>query len=521
MAARTVGDALGVNPVDDAELTRSAEVLRALLDRFLGGQPEPAARSAFLARLEEHLDRSPRELPVVTERWAAYEHVDVQLALESWLTERGLSWQVIGTAHHARRHRTLAEMLDFSRHDPSWSVSQPDWVHLPVSVDATHPCVSFGVFLVDTADPLVVLMRGPDPQVGHDGVSLEVLCADADLVTGLVADLRDLAVELSPVRGQVVTLAPADRPGGSPISFLRRPALTREQLVLPDGTLNAVERQVVGIAQLKPRLLASGQHLKRGVLLYGPPGTGKTHTVRYLLSQLQDTTAVVLSGSALHAVASACTLARRHQPAVVVLEDVDLIAADRSFSPSGSNPLLFEILNQIDGLGDDVDVVFLLTTNRVDILERALSQRPGRIDESVEIGPPDAAGREQLLRLYGASVGLAALDIATAVERTDGLTATFLRELVRRSVVTAALARPDEDPVTVTAPGLDIAVEELLRSRAVLAGALDGDGEAGPPAFVPGPGVTHFRAFGRRTAFVADNSPQVDDPVVPPGWDDE
>src|SRR5206468_4897130 len=126
----------------------------------------------------------------------------------------------------------------------------------------------------------------------------------------------------------------------------------------------------------------SGQHLKRGLLLYGPPGTGKTHTVRYLLGRLEGTTAVVLSGTALHLVAAACTLAKRHQPSVVVLEDVDLVAADREFVSPGANPLLFEILNQLDGLGDDVDVVFVLPTNRVVVLERALAGRPGRVDEA-------------------------------------------------------------------------------------------------------------------------------------------
>ena len=51
------------------------------------------------------------------------------------------------------------------------------------------------------------------------------------------------------------------------------------------------------------RLLASGQHLRRGVLLYGVPGTGKTHTVRYLLGRLDAVTVVVLSGGALGMIA--------------------------------------------------------------------------------------------------------------------------------------------------------------------------------------------------------------------------
>ena len=80
--------------------------------------------------------------------------------------------------------------------------------------------------------------------------------------------------------------------------------------MLPEPTLDAVERQVLDVARLRERLRAAGQHLKRGLLLYGPPGTGKTHTVRYLLGSLDGATAVVLSGTALHMVSAACTLAR-------------------------------------------------------------------------------------------------------------------------------------------------------------------------------------------------------------------
>lgn len=144
-------------------------------------------------------------------------------------------------------------------------------------------------------------------------------------------------------------------------------------------------------------------------MLYGPPGTGKTHTVRYLLSRRPAVTAFVLSGQALGFIGQACALARSLQPSMIILEDVDLIAGDRSFAPIGSNPLLFGVLNQMDGLGGDVDITFLLTTNRVDILEQALAERPGRVDAAIEIAPPDAEGRRRLLRLYGASLGIAGL----------------------------------------------------------------------------------------------------------------
>ena len=460
----------------DDETRETVRLWRGVLDRLLGDLDPPEDSSSLLTVITEHLGAMPTSLPMVVERWAPHEHAEVQLGLEAWLAQNELPVEVVGTSHPARRHQTFGELLNFARHDPGFVPGTPDLVNVPISPDATHPCVTFGIYLVGGEAPFAAMLRGPDPQSGHDMVQLEVICADAARATDFLAELRTLAVELSPIRGQIVTLTPPDRPGASPIAFLRRPTLTREQLILPTEALQAVERQVLAVASVKEQLRAAGQHLKRGVLLYGPPGTGKTHTVRYLLGQLAGTTVVVLTGTALHHVAAACQLARRHQPSVVVLEDVDLIAADRSFGHPGSNPLLFEVLNQIDGLGDDVDVVFLLTTNRVDVLERALSQRPGRVDEAVEIDVPDGAGREQLLRLYGARSGIDRLDLAEAVAGTDGLTATYLRELVRRAVLAAALNRPDQNPLVVEQQDLQTALVQLQDSRSRLTRALLGGG---------------------------------------------
>ena len=66
-------------------------------------------------------------------------------------------------------------------------------------------------------------------------------------------------------------------------------------------------------------------------------------------------------------------MARLLQPATIILEDVDLVAEERTHQDIGCNALLFDLLNQMDGLADDADILFLLTTNRPDILEPALS----------------------------------------------------------------------------------------------------------------------------------------------------
>jgi ATP-dependent 26S proteasome regulatory subunit len=212
------------------------------------------------------------------------------------------------------------------------------------------------------------------------------------------------------------------------------------------------------------QLRRHGQHLKRGVLLYGPPGTGKTHTVRYLMSRMAAVTVVVLSGRALaQLLATAVSMARRLQPCVLVMEDIDLVAEDRTFS-HGATPVLFDLLNRIDGVESDADVTFVLTTNRIETVERALSERPGRVDLAVEIPKPDADGRERLLRLYAEGTGLDLPDAAALVADTDGVTASFMRELVRRAV-SARLEAEDTDRITLDEAALRAALDELLDQR--------------------------------------------------------
>ena len=150
-----------------------------------------------------------------------------------------------------------------------------------------------------------------------------------------------------------------------------------------------------------------------------------------------DTTIVELTGETLGAIREACSIARSLQPAMIVVEDVDLIAQERDHY-GGETPLLFTLLNEMDGLAEDADVVFLLTTNRADLLEPALASRPGRVDQAVHIDVPDRASRLRLVQLYRGALDLDLTRIDDVLDRTDGVTASFLKELLRRAAVVAA-----------------------------------------------------------------------------------
>jgi ATP-dependent 26S proteasome regulatory subunit len=250
----------------------------------------------------------------------------------------------------------------------------------------------------------------------------------------------------------------------SALQFHRRPDVTADEVILPAETLATIRRQVVGVAEHRERLLAADQHLKRGLLLYGPPGVGKTHSVRFLIAQMTDVTVVELSGESLHAIGTACSVARTLQPAMIVVEDVDLIAEEREMY-GGANPVLFSLLNEMDGLAEDTDVVFLLTTNRAEALEPALAARPGRVDQAVELQLPDADARRRLFALYRGSLDVDESNLDSVIGRTDGVPASFLKELLRRAALIAADADGGGGRLAVSATQLDEALDELMDTR--------------------------------------------------------
>jgi ATP-dependent 26S proteasome regulatory subunit len=125
------------------------------------------------------------------------------------------------------------------------------------------------------------------------------------------------------------------------------------------------------------------------------------------------------------------------------------------------------------------DVTFLLTTNRADLLEPALAARPGRVDLAAELPLPDAAARRRLIRLYQGNLVLDLTVEDAVIERTEGVTAAFLKELLRKAAVLSC----EEDeaglgPIRVTDAHLTAALDQLLDNRNQLTRVLLGGEQA-------------------------------------------
>jgi ATP-dependent 26S proteasome regulatory subunit len=469
----TIGGSPQADTVDETPL-RPSDVRKFgqhLVRRFVT-QARAADQPTIRSLISDHLGVPADGLAIVDESWPAYEHVNVQAALDDWLEDSG-QHRVLGLTDY--RHRGSFGLSDLIGQDPRMQFHGPrignvTWTTLPTGPDGqTRECLRAAILLVEQGDDrYAVLFRGADADSEMRGVSVEVVANRDGLSAALTSRLRERSVALNVFRGQIVSFGHnmfGER--SSPLRFHPRPDLSAEDLILPAATFDDVRRQVIGVARNRERLRAAGQHLKRGLLLYGPPGVGKTHTVRYLMGELTGTTIVELTGETLGAIREACSIARTLQPAMIVVEDVDLIAQQRDHY-GGETPLLFTLLNEMDGLAEDADVVFLLTTNRADLLEPALASRPGRVDQAVHIDVPDRESRRRLVELYAGTLDVDLSRLDDVLDRTDGVTASFLKELLRRAAVIAADREEDagaDRPLAVTATDLGAALDELLDTR--------------------------------------------------------
>jgi ATP-dependent 26S proteasome regulatory subunit len=263
-------------------------------------------------------------------------------------------------------------------------------------------------------------------------------------------------------RGKVLSFDDDDDYRGRSAGLMvhRLPPVHREEVILSEPTLRLLDRNILRFVESREALLRLGLSTRKGILLYGPPGTGKTHTIRYLAANLPGHTTLIITAAQMGWLGAYMGLARLLQPAMVVIEDVDLIARDRNdMGGPCEESLLNKLLNEMDGLKEDADILFVLTTNRPEELESALAGRAGRIDQAIEVGLPDEIGRGKLVRLYGRGLTLDAAIVDETVRRTAGVSAAFIKELMRR-IAQSAIAREGAD--CANSADIDEALDDML-----------------------------------------------------------
>lgn len=295
------------------------------------------------------------------------------------------------------------------------------------------------------------------------GTNLQVLAESLDDAREIVNYLFRVAATQSVYRGMMLHVtAPKFRGQLPTITVAERAQVGLQRIVLPAPVLEVLDRTISTRLAYHELLKRHGHSSKTGILLHGPPGTGKTLMARHLIGSAQNHTAIVPMGMEAETIREAFRLAAYLQPALVVIEDVDLLAERRESNANVTG--LQELMNEMDGLGTSAEAIVIMTTNRPEVLEPALAARPGRVSQAISFPLPDTELRERLLKLFCNRADVSAVNLPHWVERTDGASPAFLEELVKRAIIFAAQRSTPagKETIALTDADFDAAIHELV-----------------------------------------------------------
>lgn len=436
-------------------LARDVDSASRMLDAFSAFL---ATRRAITASLFARVDASLNERlrrhmgdgstpHVVTHTFPTYRIADASIQIRDFFHELGALFTGIGTAYQGgiatmrwtEDPLALLEPATVDRWGRFDGFEQTAPVFEQIDVDAASRRLALrsGIVLFHfDGEPMFASCGRSDGM--HEECRLTVVARDADKAAAALDAFLDHERAHSILRGRLIRPQIAYGSEINRAEVLPSSSVDWSQVVLPDALQRVIVRDVLGYIRAAEPLAANGIDPRRSFLFHGPPGVGKTYLCRLLANELRGFTSVLIAGNNLQYPEGAFALARSLAPAVLFFEDVDLVAKDRDGTPYPT--ALGGLLNELDGLAAGERIYVVFTTNRLDVLEPALAQRPGRVDTIVRLPLPEAPLRDRLIRVYGQRAAIEDDDVEWIVQRTDGVTPAFLREFMKEAVYTAICA---------------------------------------------------------------------------------
>jgi cell division protease FtsH len=208
--------------------------------------------------------------------------------------------------------------------------------------------------------------------------------------------------------------------------------------------------EIVDFLKNPGKYKAMGARTPKGVLMVGPSGTGKTLLARAtageanvaFFSMAGSEFMEMLVGVGASRVRDLFNTAKKAQPAIIFIDEIDAIGRQRGSGFMGGHDEREQTLNQIlvemDGFAPTEQLVVMAATNRPDILDPALI-RPGRFDRRVILDMPDVVGRKAILAIHAKGKPFAVgVDWEKVAKRTVGFSGADLENMLNEAAILAA-----------------------------------------------------------------------------------
>lgn len=324
---------------------------------------------------------------------------------------------------------TLTNML--KENDPQILV-HPDYqkraelVDISVDVNKTQPV--FEAVHASYKDMIIVGYQKP-----YDGFTLSCYAKDREKASEWMSEFENRLMTQNQYRGKCLHVT-----NGS-IRFHDVPKTRWDDVVLDTDVKDDVRLNTV--AFLGDKKLSNIGVKKRGVIFYGPPGTGKTSCTKAIFHELEDkdVTRLYVTAESFRQmpVNTLFDLLPYLGKSVLAFEDIDMIGTSRD--EVLGNSLLGDLLTNLDGMRSYTDpIVIIASTNKVDLMDAALTNRPCRFDRKIEIGLPSESNLRTIYRKFS---GIDVTD--DIISQSKGFTGSHVVEVVNTGKILSAYGERD------------------------------------------------------------------------------
>ncbi|MDI9508549.1 MAG: AAA family ATPase [Bacillota bacterium] len=308
---------------------------------------------------------------------------------------------------------------------------------------------SFDAYLIDESD---IKYTVPNPKTDNFTEFLLINNIDLSYQNNSLSDIASLIL----VAIIAIGIIYYTRAGGQAKNLIKdsskKDGTFRITLDSVAGNVEAksMVNDIIGFIKNPTQYSNVGARMPKGLLFYGPPGTGKTLMAKAIAGEA-DVPFYAMSGSdfvqmyvgvGASRIRSLFNKAKKHERAVIFIDEIDAIGKKRARNSSASNDerdqTLNALLTEMSGFHDNQGIVVIGATNRLDTLDEALL-RPGRFDRQIEIGLPDVNSRNKILGLHIKNKPISDdVNLNALSKSTVGFSGAMLENLLNEAAITAA-----------------------------------------------------------------------------------